>query len=426
MLVLLVGGGGREAALAWRIAQSPLLTGLLVTHDNPGFPAEARRLDAGAGAAALAAAAAEAGVDLVVVGPEVPLAEGLVDQCRARGVAAFGPTAAAAQLESSKGFSKAFMRRHQIPTCGSGLFTRADAAHEYIDWETGRSEGRGCVVKADGLAAGKGVFVCDDAAAAHAAVDRLFAADPDGAVMVEERIEGPELSVLALCDGERLVVLPPARDHKRRFDDDEGPNTGGMGAYAPVPTPPGLLGRIEHQVLRPTLAGMAAEGMPFTGCLYAGLMLTADGPKVLEYNCRFGDPECQPLMSLLDEDLLPRLVACARGELDEAPLALIDGAACCVVMVNGGYPGAYDKGAPIAGLEGQPEGVRVFQAGTRAEGDRVLATGGRVLGVTATGATLADARAQAYAACETIAWSGADYRRDIASDIAADIDSSDA
>jgi phosphoribosylamine--glycine ligase len=404
MQVLLVGGGGREAALAWRLAQSPLLHTLWVTDDNPGFPAGARRLpDHPEG---VAAAAAAAGVGLVVVGPEAPLADGLVDRCRALGVPAFGPTAAAARLEASKAFAKAFMQRHGVPAAASGAFDDAASARAAVDGP--------CVVKADGLAGGKGVFVCDDAAAARAAVDALFAERPAGRVLVEERLEGPELSVLALCDGQRFVLLPPARDHKRRYDGDRGPNTGGMGAFAPVAVPGGLLEEVARRVIAPTLEGMAAEGAPFTGCLYAGLMLTADGPKVLEFNCRFGDPECQPLMALLDEDLLPRLLGAARGELDTAPLALIDGAACCVVMVNQSYPDGGPRGAPISGLDDLPPSAIAFHAGTVARGGELLATGGRVLGVTATGATLEEARRRSYAACERIRWNGADYRRDIA------------
>lgn len=403
MDVLLVGSGGREAALAWRLSESPLLGTLWLTCDKPGFPAGARRLPEGP----VAAAAADAGVGLVVVGPEQPLAEGLVDQCRALGIPAFGPTAAAARLEASKGFAKDFMFRRGIPTARASLHRELGPAR------AAAFAAGACVVKADGLAAGKGVFVCDSGEEAAGAVEALFASRPGGSVLIEQRLEGPELSVLALCDGERLVTLPPARDYKRRFDGDRGPNTGGMGACAPVPVPDGLLERVEAEVLRPTLAGMVAEGSPFTGCLYAGLMLTAEGPRVLEFNCRFGDPECQALMALLDEDLLPRLLACARGELEERPLALIDGAACCVVMVGEEYPGGRSKDAVIHGLEVRPEGVRFFQAGTRAEGDRVLASGGRVLGVTATGRSLAAARERAYAACEGIRWEGCDLRRDI-------------
>jgi len=416
MDVLLIGGGGREAALAWKLDQSPSLGALWVSHDNPGFPGRARRLvDAALPAAdpvACARAAAAAGVDLVVVGPEAPLAAGLADACGAEGVAAFGPSRAAARLESSKGYAKSFMERHGIPTAGGAAYSDEAAALAAVG-----AAGGPCVVKADGLAAGKGVFVCDTAQEARAAVSRLFAGAMGAAgarVVVEQRLEGPELSVLALCDGERLVTLPGARDHKRRFDGGRGPNTGGMGAFTPVPGAEALAARVEAEVLRPALAGMAAEGHPFVGCLYAGMMLTPAGPRVLEFNCRFGDPECQPLMRLLDEDLLPLLAACARGELIERPLRVRAGAAVCVVMVNGGYPGAYPKGAPIGGLESARGDVVVFQAGTRRQGDAVLATGGRVLGVTALGADLRAARGAAYAAAAGITWEGADLRSDIA------------
>lgn len=406
MDVLIVGGGGREAALAWKIAQSPALGTLWTTHDNPGFPERARRLPDGP----VAQAAADAGVDLVVVGPEAPLAQGLVDQCRALGVAAFGPTAAAARMEASKGFAKDFMARHGIPTAAYGRYADPIQAQAAV---TGP-----CVVKADGLAAGKGVFVCPRVDQALDAVAQIFesglGADDAGIqVVIEELLIGEELSVLALVDGERMVVLPAAQDHKRRFDGDRGPNTGGMGAYAPAPAAtPALLEQVRRQVLEPTVAGMAAEGMPFTGVLYAGIMVTAQGPKVLEFNCRFGDPECQPLLMLLDEDLLPLLHACATGQLQERPLRQRPGAACCVVMVSDGYPGSYPKGRAISGLDdvrGQ-----VFQAGTRLGPQGLETNGGRVLGVTALGPSIRHARAQAYADVQRIHFEGASWRTDIA------------
>ncbi|MED5373143.1 MAG: phosphoribosylamine--glycine ligase [Myxococcota bacterium] len=408
MEVLVVGGGGREAALAWKLSQSPTVSGLWVTHDNPGFPEGARKLPAGD----VAEQADLAGVGLVVVGPEAPLAEGLADRCIERGVPVFGPVAAAAQLEASKAFAKDFMKAHGIPTADYGHFTDAEAAHAAIQGP--------CVVKADGLAAGKGVFVCEEASKAHEAVDHIFGtgmgATQDGAaVVVEELLLGEELSVLALCDGERFVLLPPAQDHKRRFDRDEGPNTGGMGAYAPAPRgTPELLEQVSREVIAPVLAGMKAAGTPFQGTLYAGLMLTEQGPKVLEFNVRFGDPECQPLMVLLDEDLGELLLSCALGGLEVRPLKVHSGAACCVVMVSDGYPGSYPKGLPIQGLEAQQDGVVVFQAGTRQEGDAVVTNGGRVLGVTALGADIRSARDAAYGAIESISFQGASFRTDIA------------
>jgi phosphoribosylamine--glycine ligase len=390
MDVLVVGGGGREAALAWKLAQSPRVHQVWVTQPGPGFPG-CRALPEGD----LAAVAKEIGVGLVVVGPEAPLVEGLVDRCQALGVPAFGPVAAAARLEASKGFAKDFMARHGIPTAIHGP----------------------CVVKADGLAAGKGVYVCKDEDSAHAAVNRVFDAGIGGGeVVIEDLLVGEEVSVLALCDGERFVLLPPAQDHKRRFDDDEGPNTGGMGAYAPAPVgTPELLQMAARDVIEPTLRGMAAEGSPFRGVLYAGLMVTADGPLVLEFNVRFGDPECQPLLALLDEDLLPLLLACAGGRLEPRPLRVKPGFACCVVMVSEGYPGSYPRGRPISGLDEVPEGAQVFLAGVRGEGDRVVTDGGRVLGVTALGQDITKARELAYAGVRSIRFEGAGWREDIAS-----------
>ena len=403
MDVLVVGGGGREAALAWKLSQSPQVDVVWVTNPGPGFPGCEPFPDGD-----LAEIAKEKGIGLVVVGPEAPLVDGLVDRCTDLGVLAFGPVAAAARLEASKGFAKDFMLRHGIPTAGYSRHDNAASAHEAIQGP--------CVVKADGLAAGKGVFVCTDESSAHAAVNHVFDSGMGGGeVVVEELLEGEEVSVLALCDGERFVLLPPAQDHKRRFDGDQGPNTGGMGAYAPAPVgTPELLELAARQVIEPTLKGMAAEGSPFRGVLYAGLMVTAQGPKVLEFNVRFGDPECQPLLSLLDEDLLPLLVDCARGELSPRPLKLAGGFACCVVMVSGGYPGSYPKGKPIRGLDQVPGGVQVFQAGTRGEGDQVLTNGGRVLGVTAVGSDINEARELAYAGVRSIRFEGAAWREDIA------------
>jgi phosphoribosylamine--glycine ligase len=404
--VLVVGGGGREAALAWKLSQSAELGALYTTHDNPGFPAAAKRLPAGD----IAGQAAALGVNLVVVGPEGPLAEGLVDQCRALGVPAFGPTAAAAQLESSKGFAKEFMGRHGIPTAEYSLHKTAPGAHAAIQGP--------CVIKADGLAAGKGVAVCATAEQAHAAVDAMFAGafGPAGAtVLVEQLLEGEEVSVFALCDGWNYVLLPAAQDHKRRFDHDAGPNTGGMGAYVPAPalSPEGLA-QVEAEIIQPVLAGMLAEDMPYSGVLYVGLMLTPKGPKVLEFNARFGDPECQPLMAMLNEDLLPILLHCATGTLEPRPLAVREGASCCVVMVSDGYPGSYDRGHAITGIGDVPADVVVFHAGTRLEGDTLVTNGGRVLGVTAVGDDIQQARDRAYAGISRIHWAGASWREDIA------------
>ncbi len=398
MKVLIVGSGGREAALAWKVAQSPLLTALYVQERRPGLPPIAE-----VAAGDVLAEATSLGLDLVVVGPEVPLAEGLADALTDAGVAVFGPTRAAARLESSKGWSKDFMLRHGIPTAAYGRFVAAEAAHAFVHGP--------CVVKADGLAAGKGVFVCDDAAQAHEAIDRLLAGG--GAIVIEERLTGPELSVMALCDGERFVLLPASRDHKRRYDGGAGPNTGGMGAFCPVPDTDALVTRVGDEVIAPALAGMRAEGHPFRGCLYAGMMLTPDGPKALEFNVRFGDPECQVLMMMIEEDLLPRLHQCALGRLDPAPLALADGAACVVVAVSEGYPGSYAKGRAIT-LPAPREDRVVFHAGTRfGHGDVVETSGGRVLGIAARAATLPGAVEAAYEALGETAFLGMGSRSDI-------------
>lgn len=405
MNVLLVGGGGREAALAWRLSMSPRIGELWVTHANPGFPSRVQTLPEGG----IVKAALAAGVELVVVGPEAPLADGLVDACQEAGILAFGPTQGAAQLESSKGFAKDFMARHGIPTAAYGRFSDSELAHQAISGP--------CVVKADGLAAGKGVYVCTTAQEAHEAVDALFGGafgDAGAAVVVEELMTGPEISVLALCDGEQFVTLPPAQDHKRRFDGDQGPNTGGMGAYAPAPVPQGFIQEVEETVIGPVLAGMRAEGNVFRGVLYVGLMLTPQGPRVLEFNCRFGDPECQPLLMLLNEDLLPLLEQCARGELQQKELSIRPGVSCCVVMASGGYPGPIEKGHSISGLDAEMEDVVVFHAGTLQRPDgTIVNNGGRVLGVTAFGDDFSDARTKAYAAVNQIRWEGASWRTDI-------------
>ena len=405
MDVLLVGGGGREAALAWRLAQSPSIGTLWTTHRNPGFPPLAKPCPEGA----IDEVAQNLGVGLVVIGPEAPLADGLVDACAKRGVLAFGPTAAAAQLEASKGFAKAFMARHGIPTASYSIHTSRAEALEAVSGP--------CVVKADGLAAGKGVYVCGKAEEARSAVHALFDGafgDAGASVVIEELMEGPEISLLALCDGQRFVTLPPAQDHKRRFDGDKGPNTGGMGAYAPARVPEGLVEEVGKTVIEPVLEGMAKEGHPFRGVLYVGLMLTDSGPKVLEFNCRFGDPECQPLMTLLDEDLLPLLIQCAEGSLKNQGIRVRDGVSCCVVMASGEYPGSVRKGHVIAGLNNDREDVWVFQAGTAEnEEGEVVTNGGRVLGVTAWGKNFGEARSLAYSRVAEIHWEGADWRTDI-------------
>jgi len=412
MHVLVVGGGGREHALAWKIAQSPLVERVSTTSPNPGMLALGGELARGD----VVAWAGSHGVDLVVVGPEGPLAEGLVDRLQQAGLAAFGPVAAAAQLEASKAFAKTFMDECGIPTARWSVHGDAPSAHDAVD-----ALGERCVVKADGLAAGKGVVVATCAAEAHAAVDAAFDGrfgQAGARVVVEECLEGPEVSILALCDGVRALPLLSARDHKRRFDGDQGPNTGGMGAVCPAPgVDAALVEQVRRTVLQPAVDGMARRGSPFRGVLYAGVMLSPEGPRVLEFNVRFGDPECQPLMLMLDEDLVPLLVQAATGTLPQRELKWRAGAACCVVMAAGDYPGTYPSGQRIwglpAGSQRDARDVVVFQAGTRNEGDQVVTAGGRVLGVTAWGADLDQARVHAYQAVGGIDFDTAAWRSDI-------------
>ena len=415
MNVLVLGGGGREHALSWVIARSPLCERVWCVPGNggttdiaPSFPLDV------SDHAAVIAACQERDVTLVVIGPEKPLVDGLADALRAAGVAVFGPDAGAAQLEGSKSFAKDFMARHAIPTADCYVFDDGDALQEHL---------AACpvpvVVKADGLAAGKGVLVCMTREEAVSAGEAMATEQRFGAagarVVVEEFMEGEEASLLALVDGETVVPLPPLQDHKRRFDGDEGPNTGGMGAYSPVPAmTPDLIQRAVDEVLVPAAKGLVADGTPYRGVLYAGLMLTATGPRVVEFNCRFGDPECQPLMLALTSDLLPLLAATARGELAAAAAPTVaDAAVCCVVMVSGGYPGAYPKGLPITGIPRDEEDLVVFHAGTRRDDGQLVTSGGRVLGITARGADFKEARARAYEAVGRIRWDGAAWREDI-------------
>ena len=404
MKVLLVGGGGREHALAWSIMRSPLVDGLVVTHANPGFPGDAIAIDGD-----VVAGATANGVGLAVVGPEAPLAEGLADRLRAAGILVFGPSQAAAQLETSKRFAKAFMDKHGIPTGAWSSHTSAESALAAISGP--------CVVKADGLAAGKGVIVADSADEAKQAVRSMFEGAFGSAghrVLIEERLHGPEVSFLALCDGEKAVPLLPCRDHKRRFDRDQGPNTGGMGAICPPSdVGPDLMDEVLSTVLQATVDGMAQDGHPFQGVLYAGIMLTDAGPKVLEFNVRFGDPECQPLMFMLNEDIVPLLCDAAAGDLEDRALKWRPGAACCVVMVSGGYPGAIEKGKAISGVPAAHDEAVVFYAGAARVDDRVVTSGGRVLGVTAHGPDLEAAAARAYENVDLIHFEKAAWRTDI-------------
>ena len=418
MNVLVIGGGGREHALCWKLARSPQCDALYCAPGNAGTATVARTLELDVSdGPAVVSACREHGIALVVIGPEAPLVEGLADTLEDAGILAFGPSASAARLEGSKSFAKEFMQRHGIPTAGADVFDEGAALQTHLET---------CplptVVKADGLAAGKGVLICTTRAEARAAGEAMAVegrfGDAGTRVVVEEFMVGEEATLLALVDGETVVVLQASQDHKRRFDGDEGPNTGGMGAYTPVPAvDEEVLRRATVEVLLPTAHGMVADGMPYRGLLYAGLMLTADGPRVVEYNVRFGDPECQPILLALESDLLPLLEATAAGRLHEAtPPVFFDGATLCVVLVSEGYPGPYDKGLPITGADADAgDDVVVFHAGTRRAADGTLLThGGRVLGVTARGTTVTEARDRAYAVAQTIQWDGVDFRTDIA------------
>ncbi len=416
MRILVVGSGGREHALCWAIAASPLCDKLYCAPGNAGIATEAECVDiSAADFDGLIRFAREAKIDFVVVGPEGPLVAGLVDRLEAAGIAAFGPSAAAASLEGSKGFMKALCAKYGVPTAAYERFRDAEAARRFV-----REKGAPIVVKADGLAAGKGVTVAmtiDEALAAvdEALVERRFG-EAGAEVVIEEFLDGEEASFFALVDGANALPLVAAQDHKRAGDGDIGPNTGGMGAYSPAPiVTPAMVDRIVSTIIRPTVAGMAKEGRPFKGVLFAGLMIGARGLKLLEYNVRFGDPECQVLMARLKSDLLPALIASRDGGLKTFDLRWRDDAALCVVMAAKGYPHAYGKGSEIRGLDraAARPGVTIFHAGTARADGRIVANGGRVLGVTATGDTVAVARARAYQAVDAIDWPDGFCRRDI-------------
>jgi len=414
--VLLIGSGGREHALAWKIAQSPLLTKLYCAPGNPGMaqvsecvPIQAMELEK------ILSFSKENAIDFVVVGPEDPLAAGLVDLLNESGIKAFGPSKDAAQIEGSKAFAKDVMARHDIPTSAYGEFTDADEAKNYI-----REHGAPIVVKADGLAAGKGVTVAQTTEEAIAAIDEYMVdkvfGEAGATVVVEEFLPGEEASIFALTDGEHILVLDSSQDHKPANDGDTGPNTGGMGAYSPAPVvTPELFKEIEETVIKPCIHGMKKDGNPYQGVLYAGLMIGKNGPKVVEFNCRFGDPETQIVLPRMKSDLLPILLACAEGNLDQQNVEWDEGACVTVVMASGGYPKAYDKGIPITGIDDAEslEGVNVFHAGTSIKDDALVTNGGRVLNVNAFGSTIPEAINRAYEAVERISFDKAHYRKDI-------------
>ena len=419
MRVLLVGSGGREHALAWKLKQSPSVEALLWAPGNAGAaglcetaPVKAEDVK---GQVALAKSF---GADLVVVGPEAPLAEGLADALADAGIFCFGPSKAAARLESSKVFCKDFCARHGVPTAPYRVFGEARGAREYL---SALPEAHPIVLKADGLAAGKGVLICGSREEALEGMERILVRREFGAagdrMIVEEFLPGEEASLMVFTDGERVAPMPPARDHKRALDGDRGANTGGMGALCPASRmSPSQMEEAMERVVRPVLAGMAAEGAVYRGVLYAGLMLTEAGPSLLEINCRFGDPETQVVLPLLDGDLARIAVACAEGRLDPGAVRWKPGFAVTVVMASAGYPGAYATGKVIEGIEeaGGEEGVVVFQAGTRREAGKTLTAGGRVLGVTGIADDAEAARRRAYHAVSTIRFEGAHYRTDIA------------
>ncbi len=411
--ILLVGSGGREHALAWAIAKSPLCQRLFVAPGNPGTArhGENRPDLAVADHDAVVRFCRSENMGLVVVGPEAPLVAGLVDDLTAAGIPAFGPTKAAAQLEGSKGFTKDLCAEHGIPTAAFGRFTALEPALAYL-----RSQGAPIVVKADGLAAGKGVTVAETLEQAEEAV-RAILGEAGGALVIEECLFGEEASFFALCDGTRAIPLGTAQDHKRVHDGDRGPNTGGMGAYSPAAiVTPEIERTVMEAIIAPTLRGMTERGTPFSGILYAGLMLTDQGPKLIEYNTRFGDPEAQVLMPRLTGDLVPALLAAAKGDLSGVTIGFDPArAALTVVMAAQGYPGPVTRGSEIRGVEAAEAegGAIVFQAGTRREGERLLSDGGRVLAVTALGASVGQAQARAYAALDRIDWPEGFCRRDI-------------
>ena len=409
MNVLLIGSGGREHALAWTMAASPLLERLYAAPGNPGIGehAELVAIDP-ADHDAVAALCREKAIELVVVGPEGPLVAGLADDLRAAGIKVFGPSASAARLEGSKGFAKDLCARHGIPTAAYGRFAEPGPAKDFV-----RREGVPIVVKADGLAAGKGVTVARTEAEAFAAIDACLVGG--GGIVIEECLVGEETSFFCLCDGTTALPFGTAQDHKQVGEGDTGPNTGGMGAYSPAAAmTPDVTARTMKEIIEPTLRGMAALGAPFRGVLFAGLMITADGPKLIEYNVRFGDPECQVLMMRLKDDLLVLLKAAADGQLANVSARWSDEAALTVVMAAKGYPGTVEKGSVIRGLDGAvADGAMIFHAGTAVRDGRIVANGGRVLNVTGTGRTVSDARRQAYDAVGRIDWPEGFCRRDI-------------
>ena len=418
MKVLVIGSGGREHALLWRLAQSPSVTEVYAIPGNDGMSSVAHLIPL-KGHEDILDFARLMKVDLTVAGPETVLTEGLADEFEAQGLPFFGPSKAAARIEGSKGFAKNLMKKYNIPTAAYEVFTDEDKAVEYLK----NNRKYPIVIKADGLAAGKGVIIAQSEEEAIDTVKDMLEGHSFGgagrSVVIEEFMEGEEASVLCFCDGTHVVPMVSSQDHKRIFDNDKGPNTGGMGAYAPAPVMTDeMMDEVKVKILRPIMAAMKKEGYPFKGCLYAGLMITDEGPKVVEFNCRFGDPETQVVLPLLESDLLKIMAACTEGTLADTEVKFSEGAACCVILASGGYPVSYEKGKPISGLtNGQLEGessITVYHSGTALREDGMLVTnGGRVLGVTATAPRLTAAITQAYAAAEKISFEKLHKRTDI-------------
>lgn len=415
MNVLLIGSGGREHALAWALAKSPVLNRLFVAPGNAGTEELAQNVTLDVSDHnAVVDFCEENAISFVVVGPEVPLVDGLADTLEAANIRTFGPSQAAARLEGSKAFTKEMCMRAGVPTAAYGRFDAAEAAKSYV-----KTQGAPIVIKADGLAAGKGVTIAQTEAEALRAIDECFDGTFGAAgaeVVIEEFLEGEEASFFVLSDGENALPLATAQDHKRAFDNDTGPNTGGMGAYSPAPVmTEEMVERVMTQIIKPTIKDMKDQGCPFKGVLYAGLMITSDGPKLIEYNVRFGDPECQVLMMRLKSDVLPALLACSEGILDDLETEWTDEPAITVVMAANGYPGSYERGTVIKGVAAaaQDPDVEIFHAGTKLVDGALTAAGGRVLNVTARGKTVSDAQAKAYAAIKKIDWPEGFNRTDI-------------
>ena len=416
MDILIIGSGGREHTLAWKLAQSKIVDKIYAVPGNPGMSDIAECISGNVeDNAGLVKLAVEKKVGLVVVGPEVPLTNGVVDEMAKVGILAFGPQKLAAQLEGSKSFSKGIMKKYNIPTAKYEVFTDADEAKAYI-----KKEGAPIVIKADGLAAGKGVIVAETLKQALNAIDEIMCDKAFGSagnsVVVEEFMAGEEASILAFTDGETIIPMIPSQDHKRAYDGDKGPNTGGMGTYAPAPViTADLMPRVQKEILEPTIKAMKQEGHEYKGCLYAGLMITEEGPKVVEFNARFGDPETQVVLPLLDSDLGEIMLACAKGTLVQTEIKWKNKSAVCVVMTAGGYPAKYNKGDEIKGLDrAQEEGALVFHAGTAKKDEKIVTNGGRVLGVVALGEDIKTAVEKVYEDVKLIDFADVYYRKDIA------------